>query len=275
VELNDNVDALRKKGIALAAVSYDSPAILRHFAARMKIRFPMLSDPGSRVIREFGIFNEAIPRDNPFYGIPHPVTYIADRRGRITGKYFEDDYRQRQTLSGALMKDYGVAPTAVPGDIAAKHVTLHTAASTKTVRSGQRILLSVEVRMPKKMHVYAPGTANYIPVQWNLNESANYQVFDVVFPPARTLRLEAIKESVPVYEKTVRLVRDVMIAPDNVINPLLGKQKELVIEGVLRYQACDDRVCYPPENVPVKWTLGLEAHDRTRVPGELRRGNLK
>ncbi|MDX1979182.1 MAG: protein-disulfide reductase DsbD family protein [Bryobacteraceae bacterium] len=173
------------------------------------------------------------------------------------------------------MKDYGVAPSAVPGEVRAKHVLLRTAASTSTVRSGQRIMLSVEVTMAKKLHVYAPGTANYIPVEWKLNEAATYQVFDAVYPPARTLHLAAINESVPVYENKVRLVRDVMIAPDNVIAPVLAKQKELTIEGTLRYQACDERICYPPETVPVKWTLGLEAHDRTRVPADLRRGALK
>jgi hypothetical protein len=44
------------------------------------------------------------------------------------------------------------------------------------------------------------------------------------------------------------------------------------VEGTLRYQACDDRVCYVPQELPVKWTFQLEGHDRERAPAELQRG---
>ena len=29
----------------------------------------------------------------------------------------------------------------------------------------------------------------------------------------------------------------------------------LTIAGVINYQACDDRVCYLPESVPLEWNL--------------------
>jgi len=28
-------------------------------------------------------------------------------------------------------------------------------------------------------------------------------------------------------------------------------------KGTLHYQACDDKVCYRPETIPVQWTLSL------------------
>ena len=43
------------------------------------------------------------------------------------------------------------------------------------------------------------------------------------------------------------------------------------IEGVLRYQACDDRLCYVPQELPLKWTFQLETLDRQRVPAGLQR----
>jgi len=57
--------------------------------------------------------------------------------------------------------------------------------------------------------------------------------------------------------------------PDD-IPARLGPQGELVLRGSFRYQACDDKVCYVPETVPVEWTFQWENHDRTRVPEELR-----
>ena len=31
----------------------------------------------------------------------------------------------------------------------------------------------------------------------------------------------------------------------------------LTIKGTLRYQACDDKVCYLPQSIPLSWTVGL------------------
>jgi hypothetical protein len=84
------------------------------------------------------------------------------------------------------------------------------------------------------------------------------------------LRLKAIKETVPVYQGTFRLVREVTVARDPTLKPLLDAEGRLTIEGALKYQACDDKVCYPPETVPVRWRLQVEGHDRDRAPAELR-----
>jgi hypothetical protein len=29
----------------------------------------------------------------------------------------------------------------------------------------------------------------------------------------------------------------------------------VTVAGTVNYQACDDRVCYPPESAPVMWTV--------------------
>ncbi len=245
--------------------------ILKHFSDRRKIRFPLLSDVDSKVIRAFGIFNEAVPATNAFYGIPHPVTFLTNRAGLVKSKYFEEDYRERQTLAGLLAKDYNVSPGAARETPQAKHVKLATAASSATVRGGQRMLLSVEVEMPKGFHVYAPGTEGYVAIDWSMNASDAWKAHAVSYPKSRILYMKAIDEKVPVYEGKLRLIRDITLGPDKAVRAALTASNELVVEGTLRYQTCDDRICYPPEKVPVKWTLALERHDSERVPNELRR----
>jgi hypothetical protein len=32
----------------------------------------------------------------------------------------------------------------------------------------------------------------------------------------------------------------------------------IVVAGKVTYQACDDRVCYPPESAPVSWTVNVK-----------------
>jgi hypothetical protein len=37
------------------------------------------------------------------------------------------------------------------------------------------------------------------------------------------------------------------------------------VSGKLDYQACDDKVCYAPRSVPVKWTIALEPGKKPSV----------
>ena len=64
---------LEKNGVRIAAVSYDSQEILRGFADKHGIGFPLLSDHDSAVIRRFGIFNTNIAPGLRAHGVPHPV----------------------------------------------------------------------------------------------------------------------------------------------------------------------------------------------------------
>jgi hypothetical protein len=268
--LEQNLDELRKQGLGVAAISYDTPAILKNFAERRKIRYPLLSDADSAVIRSFGVFNESVKKENPFYGIPHPVTFITDGRGKVGHKYFEESYSERQTLAGLLAKDYGVAPGAVRSTATAKHVKIAISASSSAVRSGQRVLLAIDVEIPKGYHLYAPGVEGYSAVNWAMAETPVFKPHEVSYPSSRILYLKAIEEKVPVYENKVRLIRDITIGGDKAVRAALNAN-QVKIDGTFKYQACSDRLCYPPETVPLAWTFTFEAHDSERVPAELRK----
>jgi len=43
------------QGIKLAAISYDSEPILKYFADRQHIDFPLLADPDSKAIRDYHV----------------------------------------------------------------------------------------------------------------------------------------------------------------------------------------------------------------------------
>ena len=272
MELQSNLERIRAEGLEVVAISYDSVALLKNFAERRGITFPLLSDPESRIIRDYGILNEQVPLGTPQYGIPYPGTYLLDRAGRVTAKYFEDDYTQRYTSADILVSHFGSSAGGAHSVAEGKHLRASASASNARVRSGQRISLVLDVQLGPRLHVYAPGVqSDYIPIEWSMKESPALTVRPATYPSSKMLRLEAIKETVPVYQDTFRLVRDVTVARDAAVRPLLDAEGKLAIEGVLRYQACDDKVCYPPETVPVHWTLQVEGHDRERAPAELQR----
>ncbi len=272
MELQSNLEKIRAKGLGVAAISYDSVAVLKSFAERRGITFPLLSDPESKIIRDFGILNEQAQQGTMQYGIPYPGTYLLDRTGRVTEKYFEDDYTQRYTSAEILVNHFGESASAAHSIADGKHLRISASASNERVRSGQRISLVMDVQLGPRLHVYAPGVKDdYIPIEWSMKESQALTVRAVKYPSSKMLHLEAINETVPVYQDTFRLVRDVTVARDAALRSLLDAEGRLVIEGALRYQACDDKLCYPPETVPVHWMLQVEGLDRERAPAELQR----
>jgi len=259
--------------MGVAAISYDSVAALKNFAGRRHITFPLLSDPDSKIIRAFGIVNEEL-KGNPFYGVPHPGTYIVNPAGVVVAKYFEDDYRERDTASDILVRQFGVEPGLAHATTETKHLKLSTSASADVVRMGQHIALAIDVDLNPKMHVYAPGVEGYIPINWTMADSKAAAAAAATYPPSRKLHLPAIKETVPVYQGRFHLVRDITIGSEADVKPLLSAEGALTLEGSFRYQACDDRICYVPQTVPLKWTLRFETLDRERVPEELQHKGL-
>jgi hypothetical protein len=268
------VDEFDAKGLKLAVITYDSVGVLKHFSDRVDIRYPLLSDEGSATIRAFGILNEGVQKDTPFYGVPHPGTYIVNPQGIVKSKYFEDDYRDRFTAAGILVREFGAE--GIHGqEITTPHLKVRTSASNVEVYGGSHLVLALDIELPGKMHVYAPGvTGTYIPIAWTIDESPAWKAFEVSFPPSKTLHLEAIKEAVPVYENKFRLLREIRIGQLKQVQAVTQTTNgKLSLEGSFRYQACDDKVCYPPRTIPLRWDLKVLPYDRQRAPAELRGKN--
>jgi peroxiredoxin len=265
-DLNQRLEDYRSRGLGVASVTSDSVAILKNYATRKEIKFPMLADSDAKVVRAFGILNETVAKDTPFYGVPYPGTYIINERGLVKSKYFQADSRESYTSASILTHEFGVDGKEKT-TVETPHLKLSYSASDAVLTPGRRASLLVDIELKPKMHVYAPGIeGSYKPVEWVMPESKSWSVVPVVFPPSRKLRLEAIDETVPVYEGKARFVRDLLVGPVSVV-----KQGELTVDGTFRYQACDDRMCYNPRSIPLRWTFRIAQLDSERVPEELQR----
>ena len=49
------------------------------------------------------------------------------------------------------------------------------------------------------------------------------------------------------------------------------REAKIEIPVTFFYQACDDKICYPPTRVPLRFVLDIEGHDVERSPGPLQR----
>ena len=83
--------------------------------------------------------------------------------------------------------------------------------------------------------------------------------------------MAATGETVPVYRGHILIRREITFGQETALKQLASPTGELIVKGVFRYQACDDRKCYPPRDVPLEWRFKHEGLDRQRAPSELQR----
>ena len=101
VQLQRDLKSIEDAGVQLVGISYDDTKVLKTFSDRMKIAFPLLSDPESKTIDAYHIRNEAAR--GKAEGVPNPGTFILDREGVIRAKLFLEGFRDRHTTE-ALIK---------------------------------------------------------------------------------------------------------------------------------------------------------------------------
>jgi len=255
--------------VKLAAVSYDSEEILKFFADRHKIEYPMLGDPDSKTIRAYGVLNpEATGMQR---GFARPGYFFIDGKGIIREKFFEAKYRERLSGNSVISKLFPALGQEVIETVEAPNLQLALQQSDRIGVPGTRVTLVAEVRLSPDVHVYAPGAQGYKPIRLLIDAVPQLELKPPVFPASQILYMPAIKERVPVFEGTFRISQDVRVSSSAEFWGSLGKDgKVFEISGKLEYQACNKTECFVPKSVPVKWQLQVYPLDRTRAPEAIR-----
>jgi Disulphide bond corrector protein DsbC len=180
-------------------------------------------------------------------GGPASGWIVLDTKSIIVAKY-DPSY----TFAAILVDRFEWTPPDTRG-IEGKQLTATIGASNSTVAPGERVALTLDVDLGPNMHVYAPGVEGYIPIDWKMEDSGTAEVHTPAFPRAEKLYLKAIDETVPAYRNHFRLLRDITI------KPAVDGSGHFTVDGSLRYQACDDRVCYIPQTLKLQWTFEYQA----------------
>jgi peroxiredoxin len=264
-ELQTRTADLAKNGIGLAAVSYDAVPILADFSKRRGITFPLLSDPGSATIKRYGILNTTVPETNQqSYGIPFPGTFILSTQGVVTSRFFEQAYQERSTV-GSIMARLGNKVEVQATAVSSPQLELTSFATDSTVAPGTQFSLVLDVRPAPRVHVYAPGVTGYKPIALVVEAQPGLVTRVAQYPVSEDYHFKPLNEHVQVYQRPFRIVQDLLIDPSPQGLAALKDVSSLTITGVLNYQACDDRGCFLPQSVRLKWTVTLRQLDRERA----------
>ena len=138
-----------------------------------------------------------------------------------------------------------ITPAPKPG-----HATIVASPTDVSGKAGTKLSLFVDVTPKPGMHVYAPGNADYIPITVKLNPDAAIKAGKVAYPKSDVMTLA--DEKVSVFQKPFRLTQDVTLEKS------AKAGSTIAVAGTVQYQACDDRVCYPPESAPVTWAVTIK-----------------
>ena len=238
--------------------TYDSPEVLKAFADRHGITYPLLSDLGSPIIRSYGLLNTTVEPGSRAFGVPFPGTFVLDATGRVTARYFEAAYQERNTVA-SILTHQGVTPVSAGPVVALEtsHLTVQAVVSDAVVSPGSRFSISLAVTPRRGMHVYAPGRHTYQVVGFTLDPRPWLRSHPVRYPPSEIYHFVPLDERVETYLKPFTLVQDLTVLATQEAQKLLAGQKTITVSGTLEYQACDDKLCYAPAKVPLSITLDL------------------
>jgi peroxiredoxin len=95
----------QRRTTQILAVSVDGVADLQKMVDRISREdgivpaFPLLSDPGHRVIDRYGLFNRDDPKGRE---ITHPATFVIDTAGVVRWRVVEVNYRVRPSNEDIL-----------------------------------------------------------------------------------------------------------------------------------------------------------------------------
>jgi len=130
------------------------------------------------------------------------------------------------------------------------HATIVASPADVSGKAGEKLALFVDVTPKPGMHVYAPGNADYIPITVKLNPATEIKAGKVAYPKSEVMTLA--DEKVSVFQKPFRLTQDVTLEKSAKVGSTIS------VAGTVQYQACDDKVCYPPESAPVSWAVTVK-----------------
>jgi peroxiredoxin len=87
-QLQEKLGELEKRNVAVAALSVDPVPKSKELQAKLKLSYPIISDPNLEAIRAFGV-------EDAENGIAWPAVYVIDPGGKIAWRSLSETYKDR------------------------------------------------------------------------------------------------------------------------------------------------------------------------------------
>ena len=131
-------------------------------------------------------------------------------------------------------------------------VELVTLVATDTVPAGSTVRGALQVTLPEGLHVQSnkPRDPALIPTELLLEPPTGVRGVEVVFPKAVDFPQEGLPEPLLVFDRAFTVGVQLTVAANLAPGPH-------IVPFTLRYQACNDKVCFAPASAQGAWTLDV------------------
>ena len=131
-------------------------------------------------------------------------------------------------------------------------VELVTLVATDTVPAGSTVRGALQVTLPEGLHVQSnkPRDPALIPTELLLEPPTGVRGVEVVFPKAVDFPQEGLPEPLLVFDRAFTVGVQLTVAANLAPGPH-------TVPFTLRYQACNDKVCFAPASAQGAWTLDV------------------
>jgi hypothetical protein len=136
----------------------------------------------------------------------------------------------------------------LPAKPAVQYVTL----DSSVTGSGASLTLRVDITPKARIHVYGPGAKSFVQPSLKIVTSG-VTAGTVSFPRPEIVQDPILDALIPMYTKTFRVSLPLKLGAST------KPGETLSVTGVFSYQACDDKMCYPPSTAPVTWSIAMSA----------------
>ncbi len=123
-----------------------------------------------------------------------------------------------------------------------------------TVRPGGPARVALKVSLPEGLHTQSnkPRDPTLIPTELDIEAPAGVTVDEIVWPPATDLKQEGQDQPLAVFEREFVIGVQLQLAAS-------VPAGTLTVPVRLRYQACDDKLCYAPATATAEWAVKVAA----------------
>ncbi len=123
-----------------------------------------------------------------------------------------------------------------------------------TVAAGSDTRLALAVSLPPALHVQAdkPRDPSLIPTVLSVDAPAGVRVSNLIYPHPEDFTLEGEKVPLLVFDN------DFVVGATISVDPSVPTG-DVKIPGRLRYQACDDKMCFQPRTERFEWSIRVVA----------------
>lgn len=247
-------------------VSYDDPSALKAYITATAAPFTLLSDRDSKVIRQYGIFNESVlPGDIPIYGIPYPGSYVANEQGRVIYKTFLESYKCRenpQVLIDAALGQVSLGDPETSKQGGDEAIRVRVGLLGGAIKQGAQRRIVVRFEMGPGLHLYGkPVPAGMVPVEINVKGPEGLVVQPPILPATTPHWLQELNLELAVWTEQldVQIPIYALSKIASELQPLAST--ELTLEVSVRYQACNQTTCLLPRTEQFVLTIPVDVID--------------